>query len=167
MEYRQERKFICSEGQLAIMQMRLKPLMQPDPHMPSIEGYRIRSVYFDDNRDSCLEENLAGVDARTKYRLRLYNASDALVRLEIKQKLHGLTKKQGCSLTREQAAALLQGNCPMVTENDPQPLRQLFLAMRTEGMHPKVVVKPGTWGQNRALKKPGSSIKGSWIHRLK
>lgn len=49
-------------------------------------GYMIRSLYFDDCYECAYEEKLAGVEARSKYRIRIYNYSDSIIKLECKHK---------------------------------------------------------------------------------
>ena len=48
------------------------------------EKYVISSLYFDDLRDSMLADTLDGIDARDKYRIRIYNNSFEIIKLEVK-----------------------------------------------------------------------------------
>lgn len=93
---------------LPILRARLNVVLRPDAHQTGAV-YCIRSLYFDDARDSALRENEDGVDARRKFRIRIYNGDASHMNLEIKEKLHGYTKKTGCPLTREQADRILAG----------------------------------------------------------
>ena len=142
LEYRNEKKYLCSETALAVLEARLKPLMQPDPHQRSGEGYHIRSLYFDDYQDSCRMENEAGLDARTKYRIRCYPPSRDVIRLELKSKLHGLTRKSSCALSPVQLQKILQADTAafLTEEGAPAELRMLALAMQTRFLRPKVIV---------------------------
>ena len=47
-KFRNELKYICSEGELLLLQSRIQMLCQPDPHVGADGTYQIRSVYFDD-----------------------------------------------------------------------------------------------------------------------
>ena len=49
-------------------------------------GYTIRSLYFDDYCNSAYEEKDAGILMRKKYRVRIYNGSDKVIKLERKKK---------------------------------------------------------------------------------
>lgn len=71
MEYRVENKYLVTDAQLALLAGRLKPVMPQDVHQ-SGNCYEIRSLYFDDVRDRCMDENEAGYDQRRKYRIRIY-----------------------------------------------------------------------------------------------
>ena len=79
MDYRLELKFIVSDMELKIIEYRLKPLMHMDIHQNG-DSYTIRSLYFDDRYNSCLKENESGLNNRSKYRIRIYNANSQLIK---------------------------------------------------------------------------------------
>ncbi|MBP3701018.1 MAG: polyphosphate polymerase domain-containing protein, partial [Lachnospiraceae bacterium] len=93
------------------------------------------------NKNSCFEANTEGLDHRRKFRIRIYNRSSKRIRLEIKYKIHGMTKKESCPLTEEQCRTLMRGECLPYDVNDPKPLQALYLAMKTQGMHPVEIVE--------------------------
>lgn len=138
MEYRVERKYLVSEGDLLILQSRLRGLAKYDANQQG-DSYEIRSVYFDDLRDSCVEENEAGVDQRQKFRVRTYAPALNTYHMEIKEKSRGLTKKRACSLSREEVFSLLEGRLPL-TPDGRAPLNLLKLRQRMDGMAPKVLI---------------------------
>ena len=91
--YRHEFKYLCSDGELAVLKVRLQGLVRPDPHAGADGVYRIRSLYFDDYYDSCLKENESGTDPREKFRIRIYNHSTEHITLELKKKIRSKTRK--------------------------------------------------------------------------
>ena len=101
--------------------------------------YEIRSLYFDDAWDSCMNENAAGVDQREKYRIRIYGPESDVIHLEIKEKNRGLTKKRSCELTREECFAIMAGDLPLKVD-DRAPLNALQLQMRCRRMEPKAII---------------------------
>ena len=60
--------------------------------------------------------------------------------LEIKEKLHGYTKKTGCPLTREQADRILAGLPPRIEAGTPAPLNLLAVEMQLNRLRPVVIV---------------------------
>lgn len=138
MEYRVEQKYLVSEGDLLVLQSRLQAVAKFDANQHG-DSYEIRSVYFDDLRDSCVEENEAGVDQRQKFRLRTYAPALDTYHLEIKEKSRGLTKKLACSMDRAELFPLLEGALP-VTPDGRAPLNLLKLRQRMDGMTPKVLI---------------------------
>lgn len=139
--YRHELKFICGEGQLRILQEKIRHICRSDPHADRFGNYVIRSLYFDTIEDDCYYENEAGTDCRRKYRIRLYNGNADDVCLECKETLHGLKHKDVCKLTKGQSSQLVFGR--PVTETLPeQELLRRFLAVRhTQILQPKVIVE--------------------------
>lgn len=107
--YRHEIKFICSETELQLLEKRIKSVCSKDAHADSNAAYHIRSMYFDTFNDDCLRENEAGVNNRHKYRIRIYNFSNEVIKLERKGSLNGLKYKEDCTLSEEQCRRLLQG----------------------------------------------------------
>ena len=112
--------------------------MRQDIHQHG-DSYEIRSLYFDDLQDSCMDENDAGVDLRQKFRIRTYAPSLSVLNLEIKEKQNGLTHKASCALTREEFGFVLQDGLRLRFGNKV-PLNQLLLQMRFHKMRPKVII---------------------------
>ncbi len=144
-KYRHEYKYLVSAGELEFLKTRAEAIMQRDSHVNK-EGrfagiYNIRSVYFDDLADTCYMENESGTDPREKFRIRIYNHSDARISLELKAKRSGLCLKQSCRLSREQCDILLNGGLLPEDESYPPILQKLLLQIKTRGMHPVVIVE--------------------------
>lgn len=139
--YRHEFKYICSYGQLRMLQVRLTGLIPPDPHAGEEGIYNIRSLYFDDYCDRYLSENEAGTDPREKFRIRIYNHSSERISLELKRKVRSKTQKLSCPLTEEQCRTLMAGEIPELPKDAPAVLRKLCLLMETRLMRPKVIVE--------------------------
>lgn len=138
-KYRNELKYLCSEQQLRLLEMRIKHLCQPDPHVGADGCYTVRSLYFDDDWNSCYYDNENGVDHRAKFRIRFYDDRNDTVTLECKEKRHGKNHKYVCSMGREQCEEILRGQF-QVPENASPVLNQLFLKYRTQYYRPKVIV---------------------------
>ena len=140
-EFRHEYKYLCDGGQLAVEESRLRSLLRPDPHAGPDGRYDIRSVYFDDPEDSCMRENEDGADPRAKYRLRIYNGSDARISLERKAKVRGLTHKDAALVPRSTAEAQLAGRVPFPGPEDAPLLRRMLTDMGLRCLRPKVIVQ--------------------------
>lgn len=141
---RHEYKFEIDACDIVLLSARLDGIMQKDPHVGGQGYYQIRSVYFDDFADTCYRQNEAGCDPRAKYRIRIYNASDARIMLEKKVKQNGMTRKYAAPLTRGQAQQLIEGRLLPMKKEDleayPPLLAQFLVLMATRHMQPKVIV---------------------------
>ena len=138
MEYRVEHKYIVTEQDLAILVGRLQDVMMQDIHQDG-DCYQIRSLYFDDYADRCLEENESGIDEREKYRIRLYDPRSEVINLEIKEKKNGLTHKSSCRLTREECMGLMDGSLPFALD-ERKCLNRLQLQRKLALMEPKAII---------------------------
>lgn len=113
--------------------------MAQDAHQTG-GSYMIRSLYFDTFDDVGMDENESGVDLRRKFRIRHYDPASETMRLEIKDKVHGYTKKTSCPLSRAECAALALGEIPPAL-GSCAPLNALRIQMLTNLMRPKAIIE--------------------------
>ena len=137
-KYRVEKKYLVSDGDLLKIKQRLAAIMSTDEHQ-SGQCYEIRSVYFDNICDSCFHESESGVDMRKKFRIRCYNGSDEVIKLEIKEKQMGFNRKISCPISREEYELLLAGG--ELPFGDRVALNQLLLNMQIGEMKAKTLVR--------------------------
>lgn len=137
-DYRVEKKFLVTDADLAVLRPRIEAVMELDEHQQG-DCYEIRSIYFDDVENSCVRDIEAGVDNRKKYRIRSYDCSRELIRLEIKEKLNGLNRKQSCLLSGEEYELLLSGDA-LPAFGSKKQLNELLLRMKLDGMKPKTLI---------------------------
>ena len=138
--FRHEYKYMIDAKQEAILKIRSMGVMRRDSHARADGSYLIRSAYFDDIDDSCLADNLAGTDPRSKFRIRYYNHDTGWIFLEKKSKIRGMCLKDSCPLTLEECDIFLRGGVPEITEDMPEGKRALFTEVRLRGLVPKVIV---------------------------
>lgn len=139
--FRHELKYAISAAQLPLLKSRIMHLMKPDPHAGSDGIYNIRSLYFDDYYNRCYYENENGTDPREKFRIRIYNHRTNRIVLECKRKERGMTQKDSCPLTLEQANLLIQGKTMPCSQTLPPLLNKLLLEMKMHGLRPVVIVE--------------------------
>lgn len=138
--YRVEDKFLVSERDLFLLQSRLKTVLDTDVH--AADGYTITSVYFDDLFDSHLQDAIDGNRMREKYRIRIYDGSFDVIKLEVKYKRNNRVKKQSVRITYEQMCELMNGEC--IKDETPSldnPVTLFNIAIRERGLRPKVIVE--------------------------
>ena len=137
--YRHELKYRISYGEKAVLELRLAPLLQRDAHAGP-GGYLIRSLYFDDCWNSAYAEKDAGILARKKYRIRIYNFSDRVIKLECKSKYGDLISKQSVSIPRELADQLIAGDPEGLQRMRHPLLHDVYREMKTRLLRPVVIV---------------------------
>lgn len=135
-----EDKFLVSERELYLLQSRLKVVLNTDRH--SINGYTITSVYFDDFCDSCLQDTIDGNRIRQKYRIRIYNGSFDVIKLEVKYKRDNRVKKCATEITYEQMCDLMRGICIEEGQSSvDDPITLFNMEIKERGLRPKAIVE--------------------------
>lgn len=140
-QYRHELKYPVSAMQITLLENRLHHMVSVDQNTGKDGMYAVRSLYFDDYYDRCLQENEAGTDPREKFRIRIYNHNAERIMLECKRKERGKTHKTSCPLTIEQTRILMQGKTVPDIGNQPPLLRKLTGEMLMNRMRPVVIVE--------------------------
>ncbi|MFR1593305.1 MAG: polyphosphate polymerase domain-containing protein [Christensenellales bacterium] len=133
---RHELKYLITPAELTVLRNTLAPLMQLDQG----HEYLIRSLYFDTINDDALEEKIAGVGNRKKYRIRIYNFSDRVIKLECKSKYGDLISKQSVSIPRELADQLIAGDPEGLQRMRHPLLNDVYREMKTRLLRPVVIV---------------------------
>lgn len=139
-QYRHEWKYEITYCEYQALRMRLRPVMQPDPHAGRDGTYRICSLYFDNFRDKALMEKLNGVNIRDKYRIRYYNDNDAFIALERKSRKNSLCKKQTCLISRTACEKILAGDTDWMRCAADPLLRVFYADSTTQLLRPKTIV---------------------------
>lgn len=138
-KFRNELKYICSEGELIQIHSRVQMLCDADAHAGPEGIYNIRSIYFDDLQNRYFFENENGTDPREKFRIRTYNASDSRITLECKKKERSMTHKDSCQLSKEQYQKILDGTLSASDVNSTL-LEKFYLIQEQRHLQPKVIV---------------------------
>ena len=139
--YRHELKYIISEGEHKLLATRLKACLKQD-YYASLNGgeYMIRSLYFDDPFDSAVAEKADGVGSRDKFRIRIYNLSDSVIKLERKHKEGQYIKKDSLTLSREECDAIVRGSLECLKSRTEPFAMQIYGIFKSNYIRPKVIV---------------------------
>ena len=140
--YRIEDKYICTENEFVLLQEKLENILKPDTNQKSEIGYTVTSVYFDDLFDSNLRDTVEGISQRRKYRIRIYDNSLDVIKLEIKYKQYNRVMKKSCRISEEQMKMLLSGHCVEYKDMSvDHPIVLFNIAIKNTGLRPKVIVE--------------------------
>lgn len=141
-KFRNEFKYFCSDFDLDIVQARLTPLLEIDPYSDKEYGdYVIRSLYFDDYQDNCLNHNEISIGRRKKYRIRYYGNNPDFLKLEKKAKQNAKAQKTSCLLTRDEYEQLFYGDTGELYWTTEKPLLKEFsLQIMMNLFAPKVIL---------------------------
>lgn len=139
-QLRHELKFYIHYHEYIGLRQRLREIAKLDKNSVSPEGYHIRSLYFDNKYETALFDKNDGIFHRRKYRIRIYNKQDKVIKLERKSKYNDYVSKESAPLTREEYDQIMLGNYE-VLRSEKHPLRNRFYEdIRQGAMSPAVVV---------------------------
>ena len=140
LSYRHELKYYINYHDYVLLKNTLKPLLSLDRNAGEDGDYHIRSLYFDDAYETALAEKMAGSDIRSKFRIRIYDFSDDIIKFEKKFKRGQYIGKTSLLITRDECEALIAGDCSCL-EGRSEPLaEEIFLQMKNNLLRPRVIV---------------------------
>ena len=138
---RHEQKYKIDRLQFDVLRKNLSTLLEPDPNMGNADHYHIRSLYFDDFRNSAFLEKQAGTYRREKFRIRIYNRSDAFIKFERKTKIHNYILKESVRIKRDEADRIIAGDIGFLANSKHRLLREFYHKSRCNIMKPVAVVE--------------------------
>ncbi|MCD7771605.1 MAG: polyphosphate polymerase domain-containing protein [Oscillospiraceae bacterium] len=139
-KYRHEIKLLMSKAEYVTARTRISAIMKRDSHSLKNGDYFIRSLYFDDIYKSSYWDKIAGVSHRKKFRIRTYNFSQDVIRLECKEKNGDRIRKTGTDITFDCARALINGDNSLLKPDDSFVTAEFLSLWGGKGLRPSVVV---------------------------
>lgn len=137
---RHELKHYINYADVLQLRSRLPFVASLDKHATSGNGYRVRSLYFDNYNDKALKEKVDGVNEREKFRIRLYNGDTSFICLEKKSKKNGICYKDKAIITENECRRLLDGDIDVLIENGNSLCIELYTKMLFQLLRPKNIV---------------------------
>lgn len=137
--FRHELKYSITYKEREALLRRFEPLIKRDPNGGE-NGYTIRSLYFDDYKNTAYEEKLAGTFARKKYRIRIYNFSDKVIKLECKEKQGSYIHKSSASLTKQEVEKIINNEYNFLLEKENELCKEFYYQCTSNLMRPVVIV---------------------------
>lgn len=137
---RQELKFAINYPEYAGLRSVLRTLIPLDRHAGPAGEYHVRSLYFDNDDDDAYFEKESGTFRRAKYRIRIYNRSDTVIRLELKEKYGRSSSKTSRVISRETCEAIMSGRLRFADARDDPFLTAFYLKTQLEHLRPRAIV---------------------------
>ncbi|MBN1777657.1 MAG: polyphosphate polymerase domain-containing protein [Clostridiales bacterium] len=138
---RHEVKFYITPGEYHLLSRAIDRVLFRDPNGdPERNEYHIRSLYFDTYNNQAMLDKVNGVRDRDKYRLRIYNLSDELIRMECKTKIGSLISKRSIVIPRSLAEQLMACDPTGLERTRSGLLQDMFREMTLKLLHPVVIV---------------------------
>jgi hypothetical protein len=137
---RHELKYFINEMQYFVLSGVLDSVLQRDPNGDEFNEYHIRSLYFDTVYNTALYDKIDGVQNRDKYRIRIYNFSDKIIKLECKTKVGSLISKRSLSIPKLLCEQLMSGDPTGLETTRSGLLNDVYREMTVNLLRPAVLV---------------------------
>ena len=137
---RHELKFFINEMQYFVLSGILDQVLERDPNGDEYNEYHIRSLYFDTVFNDALYDKLNGVQNRDKYRIRIYNFSDSIIKLECKTKVGSLISKRSMTIPKLLCEQLIAGDPTGLETTRSGLLNDVYREMTVRLLRPVVLV---------------------------
>jgi len=139
-KYRHELKYFINFHEYTYLKSRLESSLSLDKNALESKEYHIRSLYFDDMYQSAEKEKESGDENRKKYRIRIYNLEDKLIRLEKKIKNGSMTQKISKTISRDEYEKIFSGEYTFLLEKKDKFFSTFYAELRMNLLAPVVVV---------------------------
>ncbi|UVI31260.1 polyphosphate polymerase domain-containing protein [Paenibacillus spongiae] len=136
---RHEYKYYLHTHDYMALRHKVSQLLTMDRNSVDADGYEIRSLYFDGPHRHSLHDKNDGIFSREKYRIRIYNGSDAKITVERKSKFGEYVCKESAPITRQEYGALLSGSYTFLKERESALLQEFYAAL-SRGFRPITIV---------------------------
>lgn len=137
---RQEKKYMLSYDQFRVLDQKISCILYPDKHN-GLNGYRVRSLYFDKPEEGDYNDKINGIEIRRKIRLRIYPPEFNFAMLEVKQKQGDYQKKRSVVITAAQANELCKGKYKCLLSHGDPFADECYFIMNTGLYRPKTIVE--------------------------
>ena len=137
---RHELKYFINERQYFVLSGVLDGILNRDPNGDEYNEYHIRSLYFDTVFDTAFHDKMNGVQNRDKYRIRIYNFSDKVIKMECKTKVGSLISKRSISIPRLLCEQLMAGDPTGLETTRSGLLNDVYREMTVNLLRPVVLV---------------------------
>lgn len=145
MEYRgktirNELKYAINDLEHNYLKNRLRKIMEFDENVNEEGEYHIRSLYFDDFSNSSYYQKEAGVFERAKTRIRIYNKSEDVIRLEKKEKFGEYISKTSRLIDKNLYYSILNDQVNINDFNKDEFLLEFYTQYKMNLLKPAVIV---------------------------
>lgn len=139
-KFRHEYKYHINTMDYISIKNKVNKFMRLDKNAINNCDYNIRSLYFDDFKNTALFDKLLGLKNRHKFRLRIYNNKIDVIKLEKKIKHGHLVTKQWTTLTKEECEKVFLKDYSFINNQSHPVLKEFYGHIKASNLEPKVIV---------------------------
>ncbi len=136
---RHELKILISYAEYLLLKSRVSAVLDVDKNAGP-DGYFIRSVYFDDFKESVYYEKMNDINDRKKYRIRAYNNNPDYIILECKEKHKQFISKNSAVIDVPTCKSLIEGDYDVILNRPESVCDEFYVDCRRQGLRSAVIV---------------------------
>lgn len=137
---RHELKYYINYIDYTYLNSILSNLLNRDRYKEKIGGYHVRSIYFDNKSNNSYYQKISGIETRKKYRIRIYDLSSDVVRLEIKNKFNNMILKETSFIESEDVKKIIYGDYNSLLKYDNPTANKIYLEFNKDHYRPVIVI---------------------------
>jgi len=137
---RVEKKYLQSYVEANKLSTVIRQVLPGDLHS-GVDGYNVRSLYFDTTNCDDYFDKENGLENRRKIRLRIYPPNFDNIKLEMKEKNGVSQRKRTLSLTRVDAEMLIRCDYSVLLRQNSDFAIELYLLMTREIYRPQCLIE--------------------------
>lgn len=135
---REEKKYLITLENYVSNCHFFKQVLHEDVHN-GVNGYKVRSLYFDTIFDDDFYNKIDGLQVRRKIRIRVYSPDDKFGLLELKQKEGNYQQKRSLKMCKKDILEMIKGNYSVLLNYDEEFAKEMYSIMTTQHYVPKVI----------------------------
>ena len=137
---RRECKYLLNYDYYCSLRHKVSFLLKKDIHN-DLNGYNVRSLYFDTLYNKDYEEKVEGFEKRIKIRVRNYDIKSDKFKLEVKSKAGDLQRKVSININRENVYSMCNGDYQFLLEKKDNLCKKLYFYMNENMYKPVSVIE--------------------------
>jgi len=137
---RQEIKYYINYLDYINLSKKISNVLQKDLHDSGPNGYKVRSLYFDNKSNKNYFEKISGIESRKKIRIRVYNYCNQTIKMEIKNKKNTTIVKESFLINNEDLTDLSRGNYNCLLKYDNQIAKKLYYEFTKDYYRPVILI---------------------------
>ena len=137
---RRELKYYINYFDYTYLTSILSNLFNKDRYNQKIDGYHVRSIYFDNKSDNNYYQKISGIETRKKYRIRIYNLNSDTVRLEIKNKYNNIILKEILIIRSEDVEKITSGDYRCLLNYTDPIANKIYFEFNKDYYRPVIII---------------------------
>ncbi len=138
--FRHEFKYYINYFEYESLKRRLRVVLKKDSFSDEKGNYHIRSLYFDDANNTALFEKQAGILSRKKYRIRIYNLNDNVIKLEKKSRIGQFINKVSARISKDEYLKIISKDITFMRNSENRLLNEFYFDIMSSQYKPEVIV---------------------------